>query len=99
MAKLFVDDVRSAPEGWRTARTVAEAVGLLESARFDEVSLDFIIDGRAESNFLPVALCIAALPEERRPSRVWIHTSSEQGAVMMSRVLAGRVKELVRGRP
>ena len=38
--KLYVDDLRACPEGWTLARTVTEAIRLLATQDFDEVSLD-----------------------------------------------------------
>ena len=38
--KLFVDDVRPAPKGWYLARTVTEAIRLLDLYEWEVVSLD-----------------------------------------------------------
>ena len=38
--KLWIDDIRKAPEGWHTARTVTEAIALLDENNVSEVSLD-----------------------------------------------------------
>jgi hypothetical protein len=86
--KLFVDDNRPAPPGWRLARTVGEALALLESETCTEVSLDYLAQGGA--TFLPVAARIAGLPDGRRPAVVRLHTSSEVGAREMARLLEGR---------
>jgi response regulator of citrate/malate metabolism len=64
--KLYVDDVRTPPAGWRLARTVAEAQALLERETVEEVSLDYYIGDGEGGTFLPVAETIAALPEDRR---------------------------------
>lgn len=39
--KLYIDDIRPAPEGWMLARTVDEAIDLLQSRDWDEVSFDY----------------------------------------------------------
>lgn len=38
--KLWLDDLRPAPEGWTRAKTVGEAIRLLESGDVTEASLD-----------------------------------------------------------
>lgn len=40
MQKLYIDDIRPAPEGWTLVRTVDEAIDLLRSQDWDEVSFD-----------------------------------------------------------
>jgi hypothetical protein len=37
---LYVDDVRTAPEGWMRARTIAEAKRWLETGSVEQLSLD-----------------------------------------------------------
>ena len=38
--KLWVDDIRPAPEGWTRARSVTEAIRILATMAVEEVSLD-----------------------------------------------------------
>jgi hypothetical protein len=38
--KVWLDDLRPAPRGWRRARTPEEAIQLLRKGRVDEISLD-----------------------------------------------------------
>ena len=38
--RVWLDDLRPAPEGWAHALTQAEAIGLLESGDVTEISLD-----------------------------------------------------------
>jgi hypothetical protein len=40
MFNLYVDDVRQAPDGWRVARTIADAKLLLSTNEVDACSLD-----------------------------------------------------------
>lgn len=96
IVKLYVDDVRTPPAGWRLARTVAEAQAVLETETVDEVSLDYYIGDGEGGTFMPVAETIAALPEARRPRRVRLHSASDAGAARMARVLSGRVPEILR---
>jgi hypothetical protein len=90
--KLYVDDVRLPPAGWGLARTVKEAIQLLEAGGVTEVSLDFFIGEGEGGNFLPVAHFIAGMPQNSRPSRVRIHTASDAGAARLAHALNGTVE-------
>ncbi len=93
--KLYVDDVRPAPAGWRLARTVEQAVHLLETESVEELSLDYVIGVYPENNFSPVARHVARMPADRRPKTVYLHTSSLQGARELQGILEGYVQEIV----
>ena len=68
--KLWVDDIRNAPDGtWHVARTVTAAIGAMQQFSFEEISLDHDIshqvnvDGMERpypcaETFFPVALFI-----------------------------------------
>lgn len=94
--KLYVDDVRTPPPGWRLARTVDEARRCLDAGGVEEVSLDYFIGEGEGGTFLPVAHFIAGMPMDRRPKRVRLHTASDAGAARLAAALAGRV-EIERG--
>lgn len=90
--KLFVDDLREPPEGWHLARTATEAIRVLATApiRVIEVSLDHDIThsgGTCPESFEAVAHYIAAMPDERRPERVFIHTANV--------AMAGKLKGII----
>jgi len=38
--KLWIDDIRPAPEGWHLAKTNTEAIRILDTMEVDEVSID-----------------------------------------------------------
>lgn len=40
MIKLFIDDIRKSPSGWTLARTVTEAIRILDTQYVTECSLD-----------------------------------------------------------
>ena len=46
--KLFVDDIRPAPEGWQQARTVTDAIRFLHKFEVEEISLDHDISYAVE---------------------------------------------------
>jgi hypothetical protein len=91
-----VDDVRQPHSGWALARTVKEAIHILETQPVEEISLDYMIGNSDEENFSPVARHIVSMPEAKRPKRVHIHTASAQGARDLRRILEGHVEEIVR---
>lgn len=90
--KLFVDDVRPPPAGWTLARTVKEAIGILEAGRVTDVSLDYFIGEGEGGTFLPVAHYIADMPKARRPKRARLHTASSAGAARLAQALKGAVE-------
>lgn len=100
--KLFVDDLRPAPEGWYLARTITEALRVLSFFEVQEVSLDHDImhsvphkdDPPAieeavtcPENFSAVAYFLAVMPPEKRPKRVILHTSNTAAAYAILSIL------------
>lgn len=100
--KLFVDDLRPQPEGWYLARTITEAIRILAFFDVVEVSLDHDImhsvPGKEDTpsieqavtcpeNFSAVAYFIAALPPERRPKRVIVHTTNSAAVYTILEIL------------
>lgn len=94
--KLYVDDLRRAPEGWVCVRTVTDAIRMLACQNVDEISLDHDItiatpkDSRiyvrlaSNETFEPVARYIALMPE--RPA-VRFHTANPVGEKKMREIL------------
>lgn len=87
--KLFVDDVRDAPEGWVVARTVTDAIRILATQGVKEVSLDHDIafqerHGFDLETFEGVAWYIAAMKE---PPEVTIHTGNAPAAYRMRDII------------
>ncbi len=99
--KLYVDDIRPAPEGWQQARTVTDAIKCLAffGNSIDEISLDHDISYAVEvagtqrpfpspENFQAVAYFICVLYEqcEKRPT-ITIHTANPVGARELESIL------------
>lgn len=81
--KLYVDDLRRCPEGWKLARTITDAIGHLYNGRVDEISLDHDIvflrgsDIRMhKESFMSVCLFMCVMPVDMRPAKVRIHTAN-----------------------
>lgn len=104
--KLWVDDMRCAPQGWVLARTITEAIKQLAVLNVSEVSLDHDIaylDERGSwtgknsaENFTPVAWFIRQLPPNERPHTVYVHTANAEGALVIRNILEGYVDSLQR---
>lgn len=103
--KIYVDDLRQAPEGWVLARTITEAIRMLAELAVEEVSLDHdivYVDERGQwlgknhtENYTPVARYIAQMPKSVRPKIVKIHTSNAVGAEALKQILGGCVDEII----
>ena len=98
--RVFVDDLRVAPEGWVLARTITEAIRMLATQKVEEVSLDHDIAYQNErgeftgkcsqENYTPVAWYIREMAQESRPGRVYVHTANPDGARSIENILKGR---------
>lgn len=99
--KLFVDDIRPAPEGWQQARTVTDAIKCLAhfAESIEEISLDHDISYAVEvagmqrpfpspESFQAVAYFIAVLygQVEKKPA-ITIHTANPVGARELENIL------------
>ncbi len=94
--KLWVDDIRNAPDDtWTVARTITSAVNALSKFDFDVVSLDHdishqvVMDGLSrpfpcEETFVPVAH-YAGLNHSAK--KFHLHTSNPVGAKVMKDLL------------
>lgn len=99
--KLYVDDIRTAPHGWHTARTVTEAIRLLATwPDIEEVSLDHDAshglkhgDDVAEgcpNDFTAVAYFIKEkFDEDFIEDHVHIHSANPEGVAKIKHILYG----------
>lgn len=92
--RLYVDDLRRCPEGWKLARTITDAVTHLFNGRVNEISLDhdicFIRDGDIrmhKESFMPVCHVLCLLPSSLRPTKVRIHTANVDAGWKMVEIL------------
>lgn len=95
--KLFVDDVRGAPEGWVLCRTIKTAIAHLAQRGVETVSLDMDAgylrvnsDGAGvvveQEDFSAVAWAIALMRPEERP-RVFVHSSNTNALELVRSIL------------
>jgi hypothetical protein len=73
--KLWVDDLRPAPDGWLWAKTSAEAIDVLGGGTIDAVSFDHDLGG--EDTTRPVVLWLCE--HDTWPLKVHVHTANPVG--------------------
>lgn len=94
--KLFVDDMRPIPDGWIGARTVSEAIAVLQALHVTHLSLDHDIvfpkqgvdnyQALSHETFKGVAYYVATMALEARP-HVRIHTANAGAAKTLCQIL------------
>lgn len=102
MRKLFIDDIRNAPdEKWTVARTIGEAVSAIDTFHFDVISIDHDIShqvmlGRisrpypCEETFTPICYYIKEKYRDiKEKPMIIIHTANPAGAMRMKGILDG----------
>ena len=106
MRKLFIDDVRQAPDNsWTIARTITEAIRLLATQYWDIVSIDHDYGGIYKKNeekynlleetYMPVAFYISKDSNYNRlyakPS-IFIHSGNKPAAQYMKDIIGENAK-------
>lgn len=83
--KLWLDDIRPAPEGWRWVNTVEEAIALISSGEVVEASLDHDLGSGEQEGY---ALCLYMAENDLWPlEAVSVHSSNPPGAERMAGVI------------
>ncbi len=89
--KVFLDDVRPAPEGWTRAYTAPEAIALLEAGSVTEISLDHDLGDEATCGTgYEVACWIEEAVAVRgfAPLTIHIHSANVVGRVRIEQAIA-----------
>lgn len=86
--RLYVDDLRPCPEGWDVARNFHQAIVMLDTGDYDEVSLDHDIAsfyGNKEMTGWDVLqyLIMRKLEGATVPAVVRVHSANPVGIVKM----------------
>lgn len=87
--RLWLDDLRPAPDGWTHARTAAEAMALLAHGDVEEVSLDHDLGpeeagpGYAVAAWIEEAAAFGRIP----PLRWSVHSANPVGRERMAAAL------------
>lgn len=75
--KIYLDDVRDAPEGWIRAKTVTEALRLLRTNTVEEISLDNDLgDGESEGYTLLNIIEWTVAQGTLDPPKMKVHSSN-----------------------
>jgi hypothetical protein len=97
--KLYLDDVRPAPDGWVLVRTAHEAIAALEAGGVEEISLDHDLGDEATcGSGYQVATWIEEAVATRGfvPPRMQIHSANIVGRARMEQAIAS-IERLRRG--
>jgi hypothetical protein len=76
--KVYLDDERQAPEGWRQVRWPDEAIALLESGQVSDLSLDHDLGDDERGTGYDVVLWIEEAVATRgfQPPRMKVHSAN-----------------------
>ena len=99
--KVWLDDVREAPEGWIHVRTPEEAIDLLRAGGVEEISLDHdlgLFTEEGEATGYDVLLWIEAEVAARRlnPPAMHVHSANPVARRRMGQAIAS-IKRLAVG--
>lgn len=100
--KIYIDDIREAPEGWHLCRTISEAIRAIArfTSEIDEISLDHDIsfEVRIEGTYRPfpspdtfasVAYFIGEVYRDSVSPKITAHTANPVGAENIKSILKG----------
>jgi len=85
--RVFLDDQRTAPDGWLHVHWPADAIALLETGRVEELSLDHDLGDDERGTGYDVILWIEEAVALRgfKPPRMMVHSAnSSAGAKMLA---------------
>jgi hypothetical protein len=87
-SRLYVDDLRDCPEGWDVARNFHQAIVMLDTGDYDEVSLDHDIAsfyGNKEMTGYDVLqyLIMRKLEGATVPGKIYVHSANPVGVKKM----------------
>jgi len=86
--RVFLDDVRPAPEGWTHVRWPDEAIALLETGRVQELSLDHDLgDDRRTGYDVLIWIEEAVALRGFVPPSITIHSANIVGRERMARAI------------
>jgi hypothetical protein len=91
--RIWLDDIRTPPEGWTWAQTYDEAVGLLERGEAEAISLDHDLgdenpNGHERTGY-DVLLYLVQMKMDGRPvpGEVRVHSANPVGVARMEGVI------------
>lgn len=94
--KVYLDDIREAPDGWTRTKTVTETIALLESGKVTDLSLDHDLsfehyggDYTKEQTGYDVLLWIEGqvVLNGFKPPNMYAHTGNPSAKIKMEQVI------------
>lgn len=82
--KVFLDDVRSAPKGWRIVRQPMDAIKLLKTNKVTEISLDHDLGGELTGYDVLTWIEGRVFLYGFKAPVIYIHTSNPSARMKMS---------------
>ena len=98
--RVFLDDLRTPPEGWILVRWPDEAIALLETGQVDELSLDHDLGDDERGTGYDVLLWLeeaVALRGFRPPRSIVVHSANSVGRQRMELAIASIERFATRG--
>lgn len=89
--KVYLDDLREAPEGWIRVYTAKEAIALLETGNVEEISLDHDLGDEKNCGTGYDVICWIeekVVTENFTPPRVKVHSANTSARGKMESALA-----------
>ena len=98
--RVFLDDERRPPEGWRLVRWPEEAIALLQSGDVEEISLDHDLGDDDHGTGYDVITWIerAVVEEGFRAPVIYVHSANSAARRRMDAGIES-IKRLMRSRP
>ena len=91
---LYVDDLRDCPDGFTVARTMSEAIEIMDNNRINILSLDHDMGENGEGQLLPTGYDLVKYICEHgyRANKIYIHTDNPVGREAMYKTLKAAQK-------
>ncbi|MCH6257922.1 hypothetical protein MLD52_15290 [Puniceicoccaceae bacterium K14] len=98
--KIFLDDERSPPDGWRLVRWPDEAIELLKHGEVEEISLDHDLGDDHRGTGYDVVLWIeeSVATEGFSPPRIKVHSANVSARIKMEAGVAS-IEKMIARRP
>lgn len=86
--RVWLDDIKPAPDGWIRVKTAAEAISLLENYEVDEISLDNDLgENQPEGYFVAEYIEERVLNNNLTPPKIHIHTAKPINRKRMEQII------------
>lgn len=100
--RVFLDDEREAPEGWKPVYTAPQCIELLKTGKVDELSLDHDLGGDDDPS-IGTGYQVVCWVEEQvfmhdfSPPAMYIHSANAPGRQKMKQVIR-KIEEYIRNK-